>query len=98
MGQQPPFIMTLLENLVETFGKYNYATGSNQFLSLHGVVAQFVQVLQGNVLRDIEVQIGMSSNLDTLCIWMLFIRSLLARSKVECENHFPYFDPRLPPT
>ena len=71
--------MTLLESLVEEFGKHNYATGFNQFLSLLGVAAQFVQVLQGdsalrNVLQDIgvkitgniEAQTGLQNPLDLL--------------------------------
>ncbi|KAH7117100.1 hypothetical protein B0J11DRAFT_571532 [Dendryphion nanum] len=158
MRQQLPVIMTLLENLMDEFGKHNYATRFSQFLSLLGVMTQFVQVLQGdsalrNVLQDLGVKIsreieaqtglksprfakqvhrfihqrtqemrqddanhfffvyhpdtdwnpeffhraqanplpsnflGMSSNLDTLCIWMLFIRSLLARSKIKGHFH-----------
>lgn len=152
MRQKLPTIMTVLENLLKEIGKHNYEQRFAQFLSLLGVAAHFVQILQGDaalrsVLQDIGVMIagnleaqtglkaprfakkvhrfihqraketrsdrahhfffvyhpdtdwhpeffhrtethplptnflGMSSNLDALCVWMLFIRSMLALSK-----------------
>ncbi|KAF1975791.1 hypothetical protein BU23DRAFT_566455 [Bimuria novae-zelandiae CBS 107.79] len=57
--QQLPVVMTLLENLVQEFGTYKYAAKSSQFLSILGVVAQFVPVLQGDAaLRNVFQDIG----------------------------------------
>ncbi|KAF1952148.1 hypothetical protein CC80DRAFT_495484 [Byssothecium circinans] len=41
--------------------------------------------------------LGMSSNLDTLCIWMLFIRSLFTQSKIKRETYFHILIPTYRP-
>ncbi|KAH7044023.1 hypothetical protein B0J12DRAFT_189153 [Macrophomina phaseolina] len=166
--QQLPVVMALLESLVEQLGNRGYADGFHQFLSLLGVTAQFVQVLQGHsALRDVlqgvgvkmaenlEAQtglrsprfakqvhrfikhragetradrtdhfffvyhpdtdwhpeffhrskkdplptnfLGMSSSLDALCVWMLFIRSILAQDQSRRKSRFHILIPAYRP-